>query len=36
VTGVEVTGLGLERWGLGLGTCGLVNMPGENRRTVIR
>jgi len=24
---VELTGLGLEGWGLGLGTCGLVNIP---------
>ena len=27
---VELTGLGLEGWGLGLGTCGLVNIP-ENQ-----
>ena len=26
---VELTGLGLEGWGLGLGTSGLVNIPGS-------
>ena len=28
---VELTGLGLEGWGLGLGTSGLVNIPGNPR-----
>jgi len=29
---VEMTGLSLKEWGLGLGTCGLVNIPGQNKQ----
>ena len=34
VLGAELTGLslGLEGWGLGLGTCGLVSIPVHNDR----